>query len=143
MHNYQVPPNKNLNLIGLFTKFITIGVEKISGSPGKYTATIRKNARGVNSKCTGCGDCVEACPVERPDEYNLRMGTTKAIFLPYPMAYPMQYVIDGNACPGTECGKCVPACPYGSQIAFEFCKLRHHGSTELRHFLRFIDRTLQ
>jgi len=28
------------------------------------------------------------------------------------MAYPMQYVIDFDACPGSECGKCLPACPY-------------------------------
>jgi heterodisulfide reductase subunit A-like polyferredoxin len=42
------------------------------------------------------------------------MGTTKAIYLPYPMAYPMQFVIDPKVCPGKECGKCVPACPYGA-----------------------------
>jgi len=87
-------------------------VEKITGGPGKYQVTIRQNPRRVNNKCTACGACVEACPVERPDEYNCGMSSTKAIYLPYAMAYPMQFVIDGDVCPGTSCGKCVEACPY-------------------------------
>jgi quinone-modifying oxidoreductase subunit QmoA len=28
------------------------------------------------------------------------------------MACPLRYVIDGSVCPGTECGKCIPTCPY-------------------------------
>jgi quinone-modifying oxidoreductase subunit QmoA len=87
-------------------------VEKISGEPGRYQATIRKNPRRVNCKCTACGACVEACPIERPDQFNQRMSTTKAIYLPFEMAFPLQYVIDGEVCPGSECGKCVAACPY-------------------------------
>jgi heterodisulfide reductase subunit A-like polyferredoxin len=87
-------------------------VERISGEPGRYQVTIRRHPRLVNNKCTACGDCVEACPVERPDEFNAGMGTTKAVYLPYEMAHPLQYVIDGSVCPGVECGKCVPACPY-------------------------------
>ncbi len=87
-------------------------VEKISGGPGSYRATIRRNPRGVNSKCTACGACVEACPVERPNAFNYGMCSTRAIYLPYEMAYPLQYVIDAGVCPGSECGQCIPACPY-------------------------------
>jgi len=87
-------------------------VEKIAGEPGDYRVSIRRRARGVNNKCTACGECVKVCPVERPDEYNCGMGSTKAIYLPYKMAHPLQFVIDRDACLGTECGKCVPACPY-------------------------------
>jgi heterodisulfide reductase subunit A-like polyferredoxin len=50
--------------------------------------------------------------VERADEFNCGMSNTKAIYLPFDMAHPLQFVIDGAVCPGTECGKCVPACPY-------------------------------
>ena len=89
-------------------------VEKITGAPGRYQVTIRRNPRRVNNKCTACGACTEACPVERPDEYNFGMSTTKAIYLPYAMACPPEFVIDGSVCPGTECGKCVEACPYGA-----------------------------
>jgi quinone-modifying oxidoreductase subunit QmoA len=42
------------------------------------------------------------------------MGTTKAIYLPHEMAFPMKYVIDGQACRLSECGRCVTACRYGA-----------------------------
>jgi len=87
-------------------------VEKIVGEPGRYQVTIQRRPRFVNNKCTGCGDCVKVCPEDRTDEFNAGMSTTKAIYLPFDMAYPLQYVIDGDACTGAECGKCVEACPY-------------------------------
>ena len=87
-------------------------VERIGGEAGRYQVTIRRHPRRVNNKCTACGACVEACPVERPDAFNYGMSSTKAIYLPFEMAYPLQYVIDESVCPGTECGKCIPACPY-------------------------------
>jgi quinone-modifying oxidoreductase subunit QmoA len=87
-------------------------VTAVKGEPGHYQVTVKRHPRRVNSKCTVCGACVDACPVERPDQFNYGMSNTKAIYLPYDMAYPAQYAIDGAVCPGTECGKCVPACPY-------------------------------
>ncbi|MFC1596408.1 FAD-dependent oxidoreductase [Planctomycetota bacterium] len=87
-------------------------VESVSGSPGNYQVAIRRDPRRVNNKCTACGACVEACPVERRDEYNFGMSSTKAIYLPFATAYPTQYAIDGGVCPGAACGKCVAACPY-------------------------------
>jgi len=94
-------------------QYLTLAeVEKISGEPGRYQATIRRNPRGVNSKCTACGACVEVCPVERPNAFNYGMDSTKAIYLSYEMAFPLQYAIDAEVCQGSECGKCVEACPY-------------------------------
>jgi quinone-modifying oxidoreductase subunit QmoA len=89
-------------------------VERISGEPGSYKVAITRSPRFVNEKCTGCGACAEVCPVERADEYNFGIGTTKAAYLPYDMAYPLQFAIDSSVCPGTECGKCIPACEYGA-----------------------------
>jgi quinone-modifying oxidoreductase, subunit QmoA len=40
---------------------------------------------------------VEDCPVEIPDAFNYNMGTTKAVGLPYEMAYPMNLVADAGA----------------------------------------------
>lgn len=88
-------------------------VESLEGGPGNYRATIRKAPRFVNSKCTVCGACVEVCPADRPDAFNLGAGTTKAIFLPFDMAYPARFVVDEGACLGAEeCGKCIEACAY-------------------------------
>ncbi len=87
-------------------------VEKITGTSGRYRATIRRRPRLVNNRCTACGACVEACPVQRPDDFNYGMSSTKAVYLPFDAAYPLQYVIDPSVCPGAQCGKCLPACPY-------------------------------
>jgi heterodisulfide reductase subunit A-like polyferredoxin len=87
-------------------------VREIRGGPGRFAVTIEQRPRGVNPRCTACGACVDACPVTRPDDFNLGWTTTKAIYLPYAMAYPPRFVIDPAVCPGTSCGACVPACPF-------------------------------
>lgn len=92
--------------------FTLAEVAEIRGGPGQYHVTIRQHPRGVNEKCTVCGACVDVCPVERPDDFNLGMTSTKAIYLPYEMAFPMRLAIDPATCLGTECGKCLPACPF-------------------------------
>ncbi len=39
-------------------------VVKLDGEAGNFTATVRTNPRSVDAdKCTGCGDCIEQCPV--------------------------------------------------------------------------------
>jgi quinone-modifying oxidoreductase subunit QmoA len=88
-------------------------VESLRGGPGSYRATIHKAPRFVNSKCTMCGACVEVCPADRPDAFNLGVGTTRAVYLPFDMAYPARVVVDEAACLGAdECGKCIEACDY-------------------------------
>jgi len=94
-------------------RFYTLAeVEKISGRPGNFEATIRLSPRYVNDRCTACNACVAVCPAERPDAFNFGMGTTKAIYLPHAMAFPMKYVIDESVCKLTECARCVEVCEY-------------------------------
>jgi quinone-modifying oxidoreductase subunit QmoA len=87
-------------------------VEKVEGSAGNFTVSVNTAPRYVNGKCTGCNDCVEACPVERDNDFNYGLDKTKAVYLPHELAMPLRYVIDDQVCPGTECGKCVEACKY-------------------------------
>ena len=87
-------------------------VHSISGGPGNFDVTVTQHSRYVNDRCTGCDKCVAVCPVDRPNAFNFGMDTTKAIYLPHLMAFPLKYVIDGSACKFEECAKCVEACPY-------------------------------
>ncbi len=92
--------------------FTSAEVEKILGQPGNFDVTIKIKPRYVNSNCTICGKCVEACPEERTDEFNYGLSKTKAIYLPHEMAFPAKYVIDDTVC--NKCGKCVEVCPYNA-----------------------------
>ncbi|CAD7781676.1 NAD(P)H-quinone oxidoreductase subunit I, chloroplastic [Candidatus Methanoperedenaceae archaeon GB37] len=92
--------------------FTSAEVEKILGQAGNFDVTIKIKPRYVNSNCTICGKCVEACPEERTDEFNYGLSKTKAIYLPHEMAFPAKYAIDETAC--NKCGKCVEACPYNA-----------------------------
>ena len=96
-------------------KFYTMAeVEKVSGSEGDFDVTVKLNPRYINENCTACNACVEACPVDRPNEFNFGMDKTKAIYLPHEFAFPLRYVIDEKFCKKDECNKCVEACKYNA-----------------------------
>jgi heterodisulfide reductase subunit A-like polyferredoxin len=38
--------------------------------------------------CTACGDCIEACPVSVPSEFNQGLDDQKATYKRYAQAYP-------------------------------------------------------
>jgi len=53
----------------------------LEGGPGRFRAEIHHRSRFVDAaKCTGCGDCATACPVEVPDEYEMGLARRKAIY---------------------------------------------------------------
>jgi NADH-quinone oxidoreductase subunit E len=51
-------------------------VESVSGHVGSFKVKIRRKARFVDEeKCTGCGQCIERCPVQyRPYQYPTTAG---------------------------------------------------------------------
>jgi len=67
----------------------------IKGEPGNFTASVKKKARFVDgAKCTGCGLCVEGCPIIMKNEYDQGLRERKAIYTPFLQAVPNTYVID-------------------------------------------------
>lgn len=88
-------------------------VTAVDGSAGQYSLTVTRRPRYVNEeKCTSCGECVNVCPVEAPDEFEEGTTRRKAIYLPFPQAVPYAYVIDEKSC--TKCWLCVKACKHGA-----------------------------
>ena len=89
-------------------------VESVSGYVGNFSVRVRKKARYVDeSACTACGDCEKVCPVVVPNEFEIGLGSRKAIYIPFPQAVPSAYVIDHAHCLGDvpiACGKCRDAC---------------------------------
>jgi heterodisulfide reductase subunit A2 len=94
-------------------------VEAVEGYVGNFKAAIRKKARYVDmAKCTGCGQCWNACPSKKtPSAFDYNMGTRTAIYVPFPQAVPARPVIDRNACLRFlkgKCGVCAKKCQAGA-----------------------------
>lgn len=84
-------------------------IKDIEGEAGDFKVKIFQRKRSVDlDKCTGCGDCARACPVELPDEFNAGMGKRKAIYKLYPQATPSAFAIEKRGTP-----PCRDACPAG------------------------------
>ena len=91
-------------------------VEEVSGYVGNFQVKVRKKARYVNEDlCTGCGQCEEKCPARKiPSEFNLGLGTRKAIYRPFPQAVPNTPVLDREHCIyflRDKCRACEKLCP--------------------------------
>jgi heterodisulfide reductase subunit A len=84
-------------------------VASVDGFIGNFKVTIRKKARHVNEElCTGCGDCIQKCPIKKNASSEFDEGLTKrpAIYVPFPQAVPNIPVIDTTVCTYFKSGKC-------------------------------------
>ena len=82
-------------------------VEEVSGHVGDFKVKIKKKARYVDeSKCTGCGTCIEKCPWKTDSEFEAGLGQRKAIYIPFPQAVPNVPVIDKEVCVYFKKGTC-------------------------------------
>jgi heterodisulfide reductase subunit A len=90
-------------------------VEEVKGEAGKFTVKLLKKPRYVDStKCTGCGTCMEKCPVKVPNEFDMGLGNRKAIYMPFKQAVPLIATIDTEHClyfTKGVCRVCEKVCP--------------------------------
>ena len=103
----EVARNKNIEL------FVCSEVVEVKGYVGNFTGTIKKQPTYVDpSRCTGCGDCVEACVLKKgvPSEFEEGMARRKAIYIPFPQAVPLKAIVDRESCLLLSKGKCKKAC---------------------------------
>ncbi len=85
-------------------------VVSLDGYVGNFQVRIEKYPHYIDQNiCTGCGHCIDICPVECANEFDLGMKPRKAIYLSFPQAVPGEYTIDMNHC--IRCGICAEACP--------------------------------
>ncbi len=121
-----VEVGRHLN-IELITNAEVLGVE---GEEGRFTAKVLQKPRFVDlSKCTSCGECAKACPIELPNEYNEGLDLRKAAFKRYAQAIPGAYAITKR---GTA--PCKATCPAHPSIQ-GFVALTNQGQYEEAHKL--------
>jgi heterodisulfide reductase subunit A len=81
----------------------------LKGEAGNFEVKVRRKSRYIiEEKCTGCGLCAQKCPIEAFDVFNEGLGKRSAIYVKYPQAVPLKYMIDREKCIG--CGTCDEIC---------------------------------
>jgi NAD-dependent dihydropyrimidine dehydrogenase PreA subunit len=86
-------------------------VVAIDGQAGDFTVTLRHHPRYIDpTKCVGCGDCADVCPVVIPDPFNEGLSNRRAAHKLYPQAVPNAYAIEKLGI-----SPCRDACPAGQR----------------------------
>ena len=71
----------------------------LSGEVRNYKVKVLKKARYVKEDlCINCGVCIEKCPMRVDDEFNMKLGKRRAIYIDYVQGVPSIVAIDKDNC---------------------------------------------
>jgi heterodisulfide reductase subunit A len=105
---YEVNTHPNIEILTMTE------VRKVTPIDDGFRVRLLKKAKFVDEeKCTGCGKCVEACPVSVPDDMDGKVGgTRKLISIAFPQAVPNVNYLDMRCRNGSmrEQGACIGGC---------------------------------
>ena len=90
---------------------------EVNGHAGNFNVKVKRKPTYVTEKCTGCGACIENCPVSIEDEFNQGYSKRKAIYFPPSVAIPGVCLIYPENCKnlqGESCEICRKSCEYGA-----------------------------
>ena len=86
-------------------------VTRVEGEAGNFRVTLRRKPRYIDvSKCTGCSECAQVCPVPIAGRFDEGLAQQRAAFKLYPQAVPNAYAIEKRGV-----AACRDACPTGQR----------------------------
>jgi quinone-modifying oxidoreductase subunit QmoA len=89
-------------------------VEEITGKAGEFRARIKTRPRYVTGEASLDDSLTEQLTSDRPDEFNLGMGTTKALYYPHDAAFPALHVLDREALSDSDVATLTQSAPPGA-----------------------------
>ncbi|MDB9822364.1 FAD-dependent oxidoreductase [Deltaproteobacteria bacterium] len=82
-------------------------IKEITGEAGNFKVKVLENPRYIDmEKCTACGECSNACPIDVPNLFDECLRDRKAAYKLYPQAMPSAFAIEKR---GTA--PCKATCP--------------------------------
>jgi quinone-modifying oxidoreductase subunit QmoA len=89
-------------------------VEEITGKAGEFRARIKTKPRYVTGEVSLDDSLTEQLTSDRPDEFNLGMGTTKALYYPHDAAFPALHVLDRESLSDSDAATLTQSAPPGA-----------------------------